>query len=327
MSTITENPIILDITTSYGYLLCGSLISCALYGISCLQVFLYFVNYENDKRFTKLLVIFLWVIDTANELVVLAALWPVLIKHYGGIAGLSEFRPEMVHHAWIAGILECCVQLYFTKRIHDFTKGKGRKLFAICMIIISAFQLVVLIPYDIITVNKAALELALSKRKSVALVMTLRAVSASQDALLAGTLIYLVLKNGLPKFENSKRMAVRLLIVTVNSGLWTAVVALIELSLVAAFPDGLHFCIMEMPLCSLYFSSLLANLNARQYVKGTNSSSLWNSMPPNLRGTNPSDQSGTLILGPLPISGSEDAAGTGLNVKVSKETSTSTSFV
>lgn len=38
---------------------------------------------------------------------------------------------------------------------------------------------------------------------------------------------------------------------------------------VVKFPYGLQFTVVEFPLCSLYFSSLLASLNAREYVKGT----------------------------------------------------------
>ena len=36
-----------------------------------------------------------------------------------------------------------------------------------------------------------------------AIVIALRAVSAGEDALLAGALIYLVLRNGLPKYQKS----------------------------------------------------------------------------------------------------------------------------
>lgn len=59
----------------------------------------------------------------------------------------------------------------------------------------------------------------------------------------------------------------RLVIMTVNTGLWTAVVGLIELSLVAAFRTGTQFWIAEFPIGSLYVNTLLANLNARQYIR------------------------------------------------------------
>lgn len=83
-------------------------------------------------------------------------------------------------------------------------------------------------------------------------------------------------------------MVMRLILITINTGLWTAVVALIDFSLVrslvkslvtcqslnfsrvlqiAAFPSGLYFCAFEFPLSSLYVNTLLANLNARSYLR------------------------------------------------------------
>lgn len=35
----------------------------------------------------------------------------------------------------------------------------------------------------------------------------------------------------------------------------------------AKYPNTLHYCIFEYTLGSLYFSTLLANLNSRDYVK------------------------------------------------------------
>jgi hypothetical protein len=37
--------------------------------------------------------------------------------------------------------------------------------------------------------------------------------------------------------------------------------------------------ILEFPLCSLYFSSLLASLNAREYVRGGSTEISWNEAP------------------------------------------------
>lgn len=37
----------------------------------------------------------------------------------------------------------------------------------------------------------------------------------------------------------------------------------------AASPTTLYYTITELPFCSLYFSTFLANLNARDYVRGS----------------------------------------------------------
>lgn len=43
MSTTANNPFILDLTDSYGPILIGSLFSCVLWGVSCMQMCAYLI--------------------------------------------------------------------------------------------------------------------------------------------------------------------------------------------------------------------------------------------------------------------------------------------
>ena len=78
----------------------------------------------------------------------------------------------------------------------------------------------------------------------------------------------------------------RLVIMTVNTGLWTALLALLDLILVShsvstvfmkrltnhtqviVYPNGIQYCVIEFPLGALYVNAFLANLNARSYIRG-----------------------------------------------------------
>ncbi|RDB29398.1 hypothetical protein Hypma_014831 [Hypsizygus marmoreus] len=71
-----------------------------------------------------------------------------------------------------------------------------------------------------------------------------------------------------PHFKRSKRLVHRLLIITVSSGSLTAVVATVALILVAVDSDTFYWATLDFPLCSVYLSTLLANLNTREYIKG-----------------------------------------------------------
>lgn len=88
-------------------------------------------------------------------------------------------------------------------------------------------------------------------------------------------MLYYVLKEGISAYAGTQRLVFRIAIVTANTGFWTAVVALVDLAMLAAHPGQLRFVILEFPICSLYFSSLLANLNSRRYVRGQ-SNTTWN---------------------------------------------------
>ncbi|KAH9846782.1 hypothetical protein C2E23DRAFT_544715 [Lenzites betulinus] len=82
-------------------------------------------------------------------------------------------------------------------------------------------------------------------------------------------MVYLLLQNRRNEFTRQSRLVYRLIVLTVNTGFWTAVLALIDLVLIAVFPSGSHFCVVDFPISALYVNALLANLNARHFLHRT----------------------------------------------------------
>ncbi|KAI0666403.1 hypothetical protein C8Q78DRAFT_1059322 [Trametes maxima] len=263
---VLENPIILNLTESYGPILVGGILSCAVWGISCMQMFMYYLNYDSDHLGLKLFVAFVWAVDTANEILLLASMWPVLILKWGSVAELSVSQPTLVHHGWVSGIVAFAVQMFFLYRIYKFSGN--RFLLPLLLVPLSLWQIIGTIPFDIWVFQDSSLA-ALSAPRMIAFETALRATSAFVDIMIAAAMLYLLIQNRRSEFSSSKKMIFRLIIMTINTGLWTAVVALIDFSLIAAFPKGLQFCAFEFPLSSLYVNTLLANLNARQFLRRT----------------------------------------------------------
>ncbi|KAI0644067.1 hypothetical protein C8Q79DRAFT_127871 [Trametes meyenii] len=291
---VLENPIILNLTESYGPILVGCILSCVVWGISCMQMFMYYLNYDSDHLGLKLFVAFVWAVDTANEMLLLASMWPVLILKWGSIAELSVSQPTLVHHGWVSGIVAFAVQMFFLYRIYKFSGN--RFLLPLLLVPLSLWQIIGTIPFDIWVFQDSSLA-ALSAPRMIAFETALRATSAFVDIMIAVAMLYLLVQNRRSEFSSSKKMIFRLIIMTINTGLWTAVVALVDFSLVrghfvlapsisplgdsdpdssadcfsqiAAFPKGLQFCALEFPLSSLYVNTLLANLNARQFLRRT----------------------------------------------------------
>ena len=77
---------------------------------------------------------------------------------------------------------------------------------------------------------------------------------------------------------------------------------------VAVYPTGLQFTVVEFPLCSLYFCSLLARLNAREYAKGSTSLS---SHDTPLQFTNPKRGTNDNVLYLGDMRGSKNSEGSG----------------
>ncbi|KAK0431020.1 hypothetical protein EV421DRAFT_2041483 [Armillaria borealis] len=270
----TENPIILDLTSTYGSLLVGSWLACAMWGVSSLQVFIYYMNSGNiDPRFLRILVHSGTVFDTTNGILILKGQWSVLIHQYGRIEGLEEAPPEIMHHIWVETIVIVIVQLYFIRRIYIFSKHTFRSktqkyitvAFIVIMIMLSSWQLVVVIVY-LINVYGKPLKVV-STPLIVGFNISYMSVSVAVDVAVSLSMIFLLTRTGMPTIPKTKRVVYRLIAVIVLSGALTAVTATVALVLVKFYPNALYYTIVEYSLCSLYFSTLLANLNARAYIQ------------------------------------------------------------
>ncbi|OSD00553.1 hypothetical protein PYCCODRAFT_1426557 [Trametes coccinea BRFM310] len=238
----------LDLSDSYGPILVGGNLSWAAWGVSCLQLFLYYTNYEKDSLAMKLFVFAIWLISTIAEVMVLAFMWQILIL---GWAEVPVTHPLALHRNWVASIVFAAVQVFFLFRIYKRTIHNLANL---------------LRDPDIAL---------LSTRRIIAMEISLRACSAVIDIVIAGVMTYLLYTrrhSNLTASVNlaattSKRMIHRLIVLTAVTGFWTAIVALIDLVLMGVYTHGLQFGYLEYPLCSLHVNALLANLNARHFVR------------------------------------------------------------
>ncbi|EKM50902.1 uncharacterized protein PHACADRAFT_212818 [Phanerochaete carnosa HHB-10118-sp] len=277
MSNSSSSPLMgptgLNVMSSYGTQLLGSVFSTGLWGISCTQVFLYFLNYDRDSWALKIFVIYLWALGTAVEAVTWAGMFQALITNWGSLQNLLTVNTAIVHRTWLSAVVAFSAQMFFLYRIYRFTGGKGWLVRA-CMasaILIASCGLGSIIAYSaLILSNIQSITATLSSHRIFAIAIVARSVSAFADIMIAVWMAALLSrKTGEKTFSSSNRMVYRLIIMSINSGFWTALVALIDLSLIAWNYTDLAFSICEYPLTSLYVNMILANLNVREYLRGT----------------------------------------------------------
>jgi len=127
----------------------GSLVSCMimlpLYGLSILQTYMYFLNYERDPLSLKLLVSFVWVLETLHAAFVCHAVYHYTIFSYSNPL-------ELIHSEWSLDVACSCgaiicslIQIYFAKMIYHMTKNKWR------FIIITVFAVAIVVQLASIT--------------------------------------------------------------------------------------------------------------------------------------------------------------------------------
>lgn len=246
----------------------GAAVSCALWGAGCMQTFLYFMNYESDHLLLKTVVAALWLMDTSVEFLSFAGIFPLMATPTSLLT--KSIPAGLVIRVLIEAVMGLVVQLFFLHRIYLFSEGSRvvRAFLALTMLI-TTWQLV-----------GSAIWTAWSLREDVpvsvfwqihrdgSVAVSLRAVSAFVDVLIATWMSVLLQKKRHMVFRRTDRLLYRLTIMTINTGLWTAMLAVVDFSLLAWRPTNLVFAAFEYPLGALYFNTLLANLNARKYMRG-----------------------------------------------------------
>ncbi|KAI0085236.1 hypothetical protein BDY19DRAFT_454401 [Irpex rosettiformis] len=247
--------------------------SMALWGATCMQMFLYFTNNFKDGRLLQTTVVFVWVLNTANEFVLLSGLYVAIVT--GEILLIGNGRIEYLVSIWFTVLVGVATQSFFAYRIYKFSKNT----FAAAILVSGVFsQLVIGTALFAIEIRQD-LEHSPPPTVGKAVVMTTLLLSAVMDLSLSVGLCFF-LWNAYPRGDlrvgSTTAMLQMVTLVTVNSGLWTAACAIVIVVLAAVFPDNLLFNSFSFLLAPLYCNSLLGSLNARVYMRSEATANLGN---------------------------------------------------
>jgi len=100
------------------------------------------------------------------------------------------------------------------------------------------------------------------------LALALNVVTAFTDIGLASGMVYHLLKERMSS-QNLNRMVLWLVIFSVNSGIWTALLAVAVLvTIVVLPPTNLIFAAVYLISCPLYCNACLGNLICRDFLRG-----------------------------------------------------------
>ncbi|EED79617.1 predicted protein [Postia placenta Mad-698-R] len=234
-TSTTTDTLSINLMSSFGPMLIGVLFSCALWGITCVQF------YDADSVWLKGFVMIMWYIycniglccfdidSVANTYITL-----------GGCGKIGwSWTTIFTHRTWIVSIVDVV---------------GGRKWTGI-FALEDQFGLA----------NKSFSEL--SSAEMIGIQIAVRAVGAAIDITVTICLIYILMQHRHAELIFSNKLIYHLIILAINTGLWTAIVATVDFAMLASNPSSLKYTPFEFSLSSLYINALLANLNARKYLR------------------------------------------------------------
>ncbi|KAJ1303223.1 hypothetical protein OPQ81_011421 [Rhizoctonia solani] len=234
-----------------GPILLGTIVNIWLYGIMVTQTTMYYVAFPRDHRWIKMLVAYMFLVDTLNSIFDIGLVWKYTITLFGDSQGILVsswwFNVEPVMTVMISS----STQGFFAWRIAKLT-GHNWMGWAIAF---SAF------------IQFAA---GLGSTIGAFIVQDFCPIPGTESGshYLAGWYLH-THRTGFSKTDDIITRLVRL---TVQTGLITTLWATTDLILYLGWSHNLHL-FFQLPLCKLYTNSLMSTLNSRAGWGGSFSTS------------------------------------------------------
>ncbi|KAJ6493025.1 hypothetical protein C8R45DRAFT_927819 [Mycena sanguinolenta] len=245
----------------------GTVINWALLGTLAVQVYIYYLAFPKDRRSSKLVVAFVVVAEFLQTL----ANSRDSIRMFGSGWGNPQILDE-IGWAWfsvpILGSLTTLTvepvasvgQIFFAWRIYIIAKTL---YVPILIALITAFQLAAGIWSGVVLIRLKEFS---KLRLMMAPVAWLSATALSDLIIVAGMVFYL-LKAKEPEFtRHIKATLTRIIKVTVETGVFCAVAAIVVLSLCLAFEGNNYHLGVCIWLSKVYSSSIMIILNSRAHI-------------------------------------------------------------
>ncbi|KIN97279.1 hypothetical protein M404DRAFT_160698, partial [Pisolithus tinctorius Marx 270] len=237
----------------------GLTVNIFLYGVLTTQVYLYFTAYKKDRPWLKILVVILYIADTFNCIISIYYIYDALVSHFGDEANLLRASWGHPRDNLRKGTIGAVVQHFFAWRVYMMTK----KVFIVLAIILCSL---VNLAGSLGATIRVAVNPNLSELPRLAVEVTMWLVGAVlADMIIAVSLVWHLrrYKHFYPALTS---IINRILRMTVQTGVLTTIVAIIDLACYLTINSGIHL-IFNIPLSKLYTNCMLSSLNARRARK------------------------------------------------------------
>lgn len=244
-----------------GTLAIGYMLSCILFGILVLQVYIYATHYHKDGRLIKALVWAIVTIESTFTVMTAIAAWISFGTGWGNTEALIEFHWSWLVLPLLDGLVASIVHTFFAWRIYSLTK-KAWVCFPI--LALSFVQCFSTFYFSIMThLYGGTIHTFQLYGTFIDLWLVCGAIC---DVIITVTFVIIFIQSTLKmSLQRTDRLLHKTIKFTIETNLLTTIGAIVEFTLWRAMPyNRLHF-ILCIVLGRLYANVLLASLNSRMF--------------------------------------------------------------
>ncbi|KZP30118.1 hypothetical protein FIBSPDRAFT_777799 [Athelia psychrophila] len=247
------------IAVPWGLILVGVFVSLILFGIIISQVFTYAQNCSKDPIWQKLFVATLFSLDVLSSILAMAWMYWLLIDNWGAIDAFTYGDWLLAADPMLAGITAGMVQCFFAWRIQVISKQKWLTMAVVfCAVLTVCGGIGTGIA--VLWVSSYALFGNFNQIATIWLV----SAAIGDIAITIGLSYHLNRRKG--SFEATDQLLDRIIQLTVQNGLLTALVAIVDICLYLSTPIPYHISLSFL-MPKLYSNTVLSSLNARRNMR------------------------------------------------------------
>ncbi|KAJ7290261.1 hypothetical protein C8J57DRAFT_1114292 [Mycena rebaudengoi] len=241
----------------------GTILNFMLFGALFVQVYLYFIAFPADRRFTKILVVFVFTMEILQTM--------TDVRNTGELFGTRWGDREVMDRvgwAWfsvpvVGSIIAAVGQNFFAYRIYILSS----KIWIPGIIAILTIVQMGAGIWSGVQIYNAQKFSRLNMHMKTTTVWL--AASAVCDLIVVAATVLSLAKERNPEFRRQTNATVsRIIRLTVETGVVCAMFALLDLALFAKFENNYHLAVC-MPLSKIYSNSIMVILNSRAYIQSS----------------------------------------------------------
>ncbi|KAF8233944.1 hypothetical protein L208DRAFT_867205 [Tricholoma matsutake] len=247
----------LKLNDTLGAQFLGNLAAAVLYGITCVQTYIYFKNNYKDTLAFKFLILFLWLLDSSHMALISHGSYHYLVMNFGNISAALSPTWTMLIQIYVTVIIDVIIRAIFGRRV--WLMSRRNIPLACCIAGTSGLTLVAGFTFA----SKAFILGTFKKFPQISyLLYAALGGGVAADILIAASLCIALSRRrtGIKKTESVINV---MMMYTINTSLLTTICSAACFITYAMWPNALTFLGIYYSLGKLYFNSLLATLNSR----------------------------------------------------------------
>ncbi|KAJ7119058.1 hypothetical protein C8R44DRAFT_188354 [Mycena epipterygia] len=257
MASISPN---VDIKSTLGALEIGILVSCALFGVTTTQTYVYYSRFPDDSRQLKFLVALVWFCEIAHLISIGQTLYQWTISDFENPQRLLFVPITLAIGPIPIGIIEACVQGFFSFRIYRLSKSLYIPVFTGTMAFLGALFSILASIYA----SQPELLITTYEAQRSWIFYVIWAASTGNDLLIAATLVYWLYRQRNNAHTRTLALVDKLIKWTIETGVITSAASILSLISFVLMMDNLIWIAFYTVISRLYANSLLARW-ANQY--------------------------------------------------------------